>query len=195
MSEKITISIPAYSTNKEILATLNDNFVLVERRPLGPQASLLTEIMHHCFVEISNGMLNSIGDYIFTGLLLPILLKDIDKPQIIQGGSIVETEVTKYLNRMALLAICPVYKEYLQREVSTKFYFLLDSTWSVEDLEFGVLLFKAEMQKFISRNPSKIDPIVSHRLVDQHVVLTFDKNTGEFVYLGPIPQHILDRHL
>lgn len=196
MNEKFTISLPANSVNKKVLATLNDDFILLERKPLGPQANILIEILNHCFVEISNGALSALGEHIFLELLLPALQTNIEKPTIMKvGGSIVETEITKYLNRVALRVICPVYKEKLKRQQETRFYFLIDSEWSREELELAVLLFKEEMQKFISNEPNKIDQIVSHDVVAHDVVLNWDKSTGELVYAGPIPKHILDRTL
>ena len=196
MEEKFTISFPAHSTNKEILSKFGDDFILVERKPLGPQANILIEIINHCFIEISNGALSALGEHIFVELLLPALKKEIERPKIMQvSGSKVETDITKYLNRIALRVIHPVYKEKLQKELDTRFYFLIDSEWSNEELEFAILLFKEEMRKFISKEPSKIEQIVSHHLIAHDVVINWDRVTGDLIYSGPIPKHVLNATL
>lgn len=197
MIDKFIISVPAKSINKSIFTDVNcDVFSIDERKPIGPQASMSAEITYHCFVEITNGMLAAFGEHLFIEYLLPLLQKKIEKPTIIKsGGSVVETEITKYLERLALRVVCPIYKEKMGREVETEFYFLVDPSWSKEEISFGVTLFKNEMKKIISHESSMLDNILSHHLVAYDVILSWDKETAELFYLGPIPKHILDKTL
>lgn len=186
MPEKIIISIPAFSPNKDTLSNIDDSFIVVERKPTGPQASVLTELLHHCFIQISNVMLSTVGEQIFLLALLPVIKRQLEKPKIINSqGVIVESEITKYLDRIALLVICPVYNEKIKQELNTKFYFLIDPDWSDEELQYAILRFKAEMQKFMDKQNSEIYTILEKALVYTTIVLSFDAQNNELLYLGP----------
>jgi hypothetical protein len=194
MNEKIVLSLPAKSDNKEILSELaNSNIEIRERDPIGPQMNMAVELLHHCFVEISTGALNAIGEHLID-VLLPLLVLKIQKPKVMYfDGTPIQSEITKYLDRIAIRVSSPIYKDRLQREINTNFYFLIDSEWSAEEIRFATLYFKEEMRKFVAKESSEIDNLVSHHLISEVVVIQWDKEESKLIYTGPIPKHVLEK--
>ena len=109
------------------------------------------------------------------------------------NGLPLETEITKYLDRLALKVNFPIYKKTLKREVNTDFYFLIDSELSAEEIQFAASYFKEEMRKFITKEPSKIDALVNHPLISHTVIIRWDKTRSELIYSGPIPKKVLEK--
>lgn len=194
MNQQIILSISSGSTNKETLSQFaNSNIEINERPPIGPQMNSAAEIIHHCFLEISNGALSAIGEHLM-GVLLPLLLAKIERPKVVYSdGTPLESEITKYLDRLAIKVNFPIYKNILQREIATNFYFLIDSEWSIEEVQFATLYFKEEMRKFVAKEPSKIDALVNHHLISGTVIIRWDKTTSELIYSGPTPKEVLER--
>lgn len=192
MNQDITISVVLNTENDEILSKVaNSNIAISRRKPAGIQMNAAVELIHHCFIEISNGALNAIGEQLID-VLLPYLLIKIQRPKVIHSdGILIETNITKYLDRVALKVNYPIFKERIGRELNTDFFLLIDSEWTTEELETATLYFKEEMRKLVNKEPSKIDAIIEHPLIAQTVIIKWNKEKYELEYAGPIPEEVL----